>query len=63
MFLLFSVNHSTALTCLMSDWQVDLIWVNREQKSFEWFVGLLRELELEQPDDGENRMFVLEYRT
>ena len=32
--------------------KVDFIWVNRDQKSFEWFVNLLSELEAEQQEQG-----------
>ena len=28
--------------------QVDFIWINRDQKSFEWFLTLLNQLEIEQ---------------
>ena len=30
--------------------QVDFFWINRDQKSFEWFVSLLSELEIEQSE-------------
>ena len=30
--------------------QVNFIWINRDQKSFEWFVGLLNKIEKEQID-------------
>lgn len=30
--------------------KVDFIWINRDQKSFEWFVGLLNHIEKEQID-------------
>uniref|UniRef100_A0ACB8E4W0 NADPH oxidase 5 n=1 Tax=Sphaerodactylus townsendi TaxID=933632 RepID=A0ACB8E4W0_9SAUR len=30
--------------------QVDFIWINRDQKSFEWFVSLLTQLEMEQAE-------------
>jgi len=32
--------------------KVDFIWINRDQKSFEWFVNLLSQLELEQREHG-----------
>ena len=32
--------------------KVDFIWINREQKSFEWFVSLLSQLEAEQREQG-----------
>ncbi|KAG8440805.1 hypothetical protein GDO86_006516 [Hymenochirus boettgeri] len=31
--------------------KVDFIWINRDQKFFEWFVSLLTKLELEQADE------------
>ena len=33
--------------------QVDFIWINRNQKSFEWFVRLLTQLEVQQADMSE----------
>ncbi len=33
---------------------MDFIWINRDQKSFEWFVSLLAQLEMEQSQgDGD----------
>ena len=32
--------------------QVDFIWINRDQKSFEWFHHLLAQLEIEQAEKG-----------
>ena len=32
--------------------QVDFFWINRDQKSFEWFVKLLSQLEIEQAEHG-----------
>ena len=32
--------------------KVDFIWINRDQKSFEWFVDLLSHLEAEQQEHG-----------
>ena len=32
--------------------QVDFFWINRDQKSFEWFVSLLSQLEMEQAETG-----------
>ncbi|KAL2093428.1 hypothetical protein ACEWY4_010740 [Coilia grayii] len=37
-------------TLIMSALQVDFIWINRDQKSFEWFVSLLTKLEMDQAD-------------
>jgi hypothetical protein len=31
---------------------VDFFWINRDQKSFEWFVKLLSQLEIEQAEQG-----------
>ena len=32
--------------------KVDFFWINRDQKSFEWFVNLLSQLEIEQAEQG-----------
>ena len=32
--------------------KVDFFWINREQRSFEWFVRLLSQLEIEQAEQG-----------
>lgn len=32
--------------------KVDFFWINRDQKSFEWFVKLLSQLEIEQSEQG-----------
>ena len=32
--------------------KVDFFWINRDQKSFEWFVNLLSQLEIEQQENG-----------
>eukprot|EP00090_Calanus_glacialis_P005272 TRINITY_DN14088_c0_g1_i1.p1 TRINITY_DN14088_c0_g1~~TRINITY_DN14088_c0_g1_i1.p1 ORF type:complete len:1071 (+),score=285.92 TRINITY_DN14088_c0_g1_i1:327-3215(+) len=32
--------------------KVDFFWINRDQKSFEWFVSLLTQLEMEQAETG-----------
>ncbi|KAK2179658.1 hypothetical protein NP493_479g00002 [Ridgeia piscesae] len=37
---------------LMKVKKVDFIWVNRDQKSFEWFVSLLAQLEMLQTEPG-----------
>lgn len=31
---------------------MDFFWINRDQKSFEWFVKLLSQLEIEQAEQG-----------
>ena len=33
---------------LLHFFQVDFVWVNRDQKSFEWFIHVLKDLESEQ---------------
>ncbi len=38
--------------------QVDFIWINRSQNSFEWFVSLLAKLELEQVGDDQFANFL-----
>lgn len=32
--------------------KVDFFWINRDQRSFEWFVNLLSQLEIEQAELG-----------
>ena len=32
--------------------KVDFFWINRDQRSFEWFVDLLSQLEIEQKENG-----------
>ena len=32
--------------------KVDFFWINRDQKSFEWFVNLLSELEMDMAETG-----------
>ena len=32
--------------------QVDFFWINRDQKSFEWFISLLSKLEIQQSEHG-----------
>ncbi|CAH2098519.1 unnamed protein product [Euphydryas editha] len=39
----------------MSLKKVDFFWINREQRSFEWFVSLLSQLEIEQAEAGGER--------
>jgi len=44
---------SDDMTSLMVNLKkVDFFWINRDQNSFEWFVKLLTELELEQAETG-----------
>ncbi len=35
--------------------KVDFIWINREQRSFEWFLQLLTQLEMEQAEHLSNK--------
>lgn len=39
-------------TSMFSLRKVDFFWINRDQKSFEWFVKLLSQLEIEQAEHG-----------
>ena len=55
MFNLRKVNNvktTMILTLILSCGQVDFFWINRDQKSFEWFVKLLSQLEIEQAEHG-----------
>ncbi|XP_061451720.1 NADPH oxidase 5 [Rhineura floridana] len=38
--------------------KVDFIWINRDQKSFEWFVSLLTQLEIGQADEDPSDRFL-----
>ncbi len=38
--------------------KVDFVWINRDQKSFEWFVELLSELEIQQAELGQKDRFL-----
>ncbi|XP_022126952.2 NADPH oxidase 5 [Pieris rapae] len=38
--------------------KVDFFWINREQRSFEWFVSLLSQLEIEQAEAGDAERFL-----
>ena len=50
--MLHSIYFTQKLT-IFEPLQVDFYWINREQKSFEWFVKLLSQLEIEQSEqDG-----------
>ncbi|XP_078386184.1 NADPH oxidase 5 [Cetorhinus maximus] len=42
----------------MSLRKVDFIWINRDQKSFEWFVSLLTKLEMDQADEEPQGRFL-----
>ena len=37
---------------LLPSTKVDFFWINRDQRSFEWFVSLLNQLEMEQSEQG-----------
>ncbi|EFX75389.1 hypothetical protein DAPPUDRAFT_323294 [Daphnia pulex] len=48
-------NHSWASQMpdsIMNLKKVDFFWINRDQRSFEWFVDMLSQLEMEQTDVG-----------
>ena len=49
MFELTLKNNLTYWTVVYRQ-QVDFFWINREQRSFEWFVNLLSQLEAEQAE-------------
>ena len=34
--------------------QVDFFWINRDQRSFEWFINLLANLEMEESEREQN---------
>ena len=36
--------------------KVDFLWINREQKAFEWFLQLLSQLEMEQAEEYEGQL-------
>ena len=44
------VDHWLRLRAYFVTLQVDFFWINRDQKSFEWFVSLLSQLEIEQSE-------------
>ena len=46
---LFKADFLFRVDCLF---KVDFFWINRDQTSFEWFVKLLTELEMEQAETG-----------
>ena len=43
--------------------QVDFIWINRDQKSFEWFLSMLTQLEKQQTEVGEDFLKMQLYLT
>ena len=50
-FYYHAINYITTNTTLHSLIQVDFFWINRDQKSFEWFLKLLGQMEAEQASD------------
>ena len=46
------VCNITANYTLPPSTKVDFFWINRDQRSFEWFVSLLNQLEMEQSEQG-----------
>ena len=44
--------HVTDTTTISFLLKVDFFWINRDQRSFEWFVSLLNQLEMEQSEQG-----------
>ncbi len=38
--------------------QVDFFWINRHQRSFEWFISLLNQIELEQEELTPSKRFI-----
>ena len=48
----YQINLSVIIYNLPSLPKVDFFWINREQRSFEWFVEVLSQLEMEQAEMG-----------
>lgn len=48
-YLIINISSTTFNICF----QVDFFWINRDQRSFEWFVNLLSQLEMEQAELGD----------
>ena len=38
--------------------KVDFIWITREQRSLEWFISLLSQIEIEQKKNGDEPLFL-----
>ncbi|XP_013910660.1 PREDICTED: NADPH oxidase 5 [Thamnophis sirtalis] len=53
-----SCSHSNSLDENMKLQKVDFIWINRDQKSFEWFVSLLTQLEAMQGSEEPTACFL-----
>lgn len=43
---------------LMKLKKVDFVWINREQRCFEWFLNLMAQLEITQQELGESERFL-----
>ena len=48
MFLSYLIRH----LCILTTIKVDFFWINRDQKSFEWFLQLLNQMEHEQEEEA-----------
>nr|XP_045625272.1 NADPH oxidase 5-like isoform X1 [Procambarus clarkii]XP_045625282.1 NADPH oxidase 5-like isoform X1 [Procambarus clarkii] len=48
----YSWTSGPSFNTIMSLRKVDFFWINRDQRSFEWFVNLLSQLEIEQAEQG-----------
>ncbi|XP_060550723.1 NADPH oxidase 5 isoform X3 [Pantherophis guttatus] len=53
-----SCSHSNSLDENMKLQKVDFVWINRDQKSFEWFVSLLTQLEAMQGSEEPTARFL-----
>jgi predicted ferric reductase len=52
-----SFNWSEGMdTCMFNLKKVDFLWINREQKMFEWFVNMISKLEMKQHEQGGDDM-------
>uniref|UniRef100_A0A8D0ANX8 NADPH oxidase 5 n=1 Tax=Sander lucioperca TaxID=283035 RepID=A0A8D0ANX8_SANLU len=56
--ILQSIMYRAGPTVCFWTLQVDFIWINRDQKSFEWFVSLLTKLEMDQADEEPEGRFL-----
>jgi hypothetical protein len=53
--MIYNISSIASLALSLNLWnsrQVDFFWINRDQHSFEWFVNLLSQLEIEQAELG-----------
>ncbi|XP_039225533.1 NADPH oxidase 5 isoform X2 [Crotalus tigris] len=53
-----SCSHSDSLDKNMKLQKVDFVWINRDQKSFEWFISLLTQLEAIQESEEPKARFL-----